>query len=102
MIVGKEQSHHGRLQHRHLGNEKIARVPIGEQGTSFFDISMSLYMVYHTECTLQQYNQTEKTLKWYSIAVLRELCVKRAIQVDLGGSRRLKRPYIDALLIYVR
>ena len=63
---------------------------------------MSLYMIDHAEPALWQHDQTEKTLKQYSIAVLRELCVERAIQVDLGVSRRLKRPYIDALLVYVR
>ncbi len=84
------------------GMRKLPESLIGEQGTSFFDISMSLYTIYHTEHALQQHNQTEKTLKQYSIAVLWELCVKRAIQVDLGVSRHLKRPYIDALLVYVR
>lgn len=63
---------------------------------------MSLYTIYHAERALREHNQTEKTLKWYSIAILRELCVKRAIQVDLGVSRPVKRPYIDALLVYVR
>jgi hypothetical protein len=63
---------------------------------------MSLYMIDHAEPALWQHDQTEKTLKWYSIAVLRELCVERAIQVDLGVSRHLKRPYINALLVYVR
>jgi len=58
--------------------------------------------LYHAERALRQHDQTEKTLKWYSIAVLQELCVKWAIQVDLGMSRRLKRLYIDALLVYVR
>jgi hypothetical protein len=85
-----------------LGTRKSPESLIGEQGTSFFDISMSLYTIYHAEHALRQHNQIEKTLKRYSIAVLRELCVKRAIQVDLGVSRRLKRPYIDALLVYVR
>ena len=45
---------------------------------------MSLYMIDHAEPALWQHDQTEKTLKQYSIAVLRELCVERAIQVDLG------------------
>jgi hypothetical protein len=63
---------------------------------------MSLYTIYHAERALRQHDQTEKILKRYSIAVLWELCVKRAIQVDLGVSRHLKRPYIDALLVYVR
>jgi len=85
-----------------LRMRKLPESLIGEQGTSFFNISMSLYTIYHAECALWQYNQTEKTLKQYSIAVLRELCVKQAIQVDLGMSRRLKRPYINALLVYVR
>jgi hypothetical protein len=83
------------------GTRKLP-VPYRRAGHIVFDISMSLYTIYHAERALRQHNQTEKTLKRYSIAVLRELCVKRAIQVDLGVSRRLKRPYIDALLVYVR
>ena len=46
--------------------------------------------------------QSEKTLKQYSIAVLSKLCVKRGIQIEAGGWRLLKKPYIDALLTYVR
>jgi len=84
------------------GTRKLPESLIGEQGTLFFDISMSLYTIYHAEHALWQHNQTEKTLKWYSIAVLQELCVKWAIQVDLGMSRHLKRLYINALLVYVR
>jgi hypothetical protein len=41
---------------------------------------------------------TEKTLQRYSIAALQELCVKNGIEVD-NGSRRLKKPYINALLL---
>jgi hypothetical protein len=61
-----------------------------------------MYTIYHAEQVLQQQGQSDKTLKRYSIAVLRELCVKRGIQVDVGGSRHLKKPYIDALLTHVR
>lgn len=58
--------------------------------------------IYQAEKALREGIQSEKTLRQYSIAVLRELCVKRGIQADAGDSRRLKRPYIDALLTYVR
>ena len=56
----------------------------------------------HAKWALRQHNLNEKTLRRYSIAVLRELCVKCGIQVDVahvGGSRPLKKPYIDALLL---
>ena len=39
-------------------------------------MKLSMYMVDHAEQTLQQQIQSEKTLRWYSIAVLKELCVK--------------------------
>ena len=61
-----------------------------------------MYTIYHAEQAFRQHDQNEKTLKRYSIAVLQELCVKRGIQVGVGGSRRLKAPYIDALLAHVR
>jgi hypothetical protein len=57
---------------------------------------------YQAEKAFWQQGQSEKTLKRYKIAVLQELCVKRGIQVDVGGSKRLKKPYIDALLTHVR
>jgi hypothetical protein len=61
-----------------------------------------MHTIYQAEKALREHIQSEKTLKQYSVAVLRELCVKRGIQVDAGDSRRLKRPYIDALLTHVR
>jgi len=61
-----------------------------------------MYTIYHAERALRQKCQNEKVLKRYSIAVLQELCAKRGIQVDAATSRRLKKPYIDALLTYVR
>jgi hypothetical protein len=61
-----------------------------------------MYTIHHAERAIQQHDQTEKKLKRYDIAVLQQLCDKRGIQVDKGGSRPLKKPYIDALLIHVR
>ena len=73
---------------------------IGER--DILTMKLSMYTVDHAEQTLQQQIQSEKTLRWYSIAVLKELCVKRRIQVDVGYSRPLKKPYIEALLTHVR
>lgn len=56
----------------------------------------------HAEQALRQCRQDEKTLQRYSVAVLHELCAKNSIEVDKGGSRPLKKPYINALLEYVR
>ena len=61
-----------------------------------------MYTIYHAEQILQQQGQTEKTLRWYNITVLQQLCVKRGIQVDVSGLRHLKKPYIDVLLTHVR
>lgn len=62
---------------------------------------MSMYTIRHAERALRQQNQSEKTLRRYRIAVLQELCIRHSIQVDVG-SQPLKKPYIDALLAYVR
>ena len=59
-------------------------------------------MVHHAKQALWKHNSSEKTLKQYSIAILQELCIRRNIQVDHGGSRPLKKLYINALLTYVR
>ena len=59
----------------------------------------SMYTIDHAERALRKYNRNGKTLRCYSIAVLQELCDKRGIQVDVGGLRPLKKPYIDALLL---
>lgn len=45
--------------------------------------------------------QGEGTLRRYTVATLRELCVKRGIKV-IEGSRPLKMPFIEALLAHVR
>jgi hypothetical protein len=58
-----------------------------------------MYTIDRAQRALQQHNRNEKTLRRYSIAVLHELCVKHGIQVDVGSSRPLKKPYIDALLL---
>ncbi|KAI9444424.1 hypothetical protein BJY52DRAFT_1228866 [Lactarius psammicola] len=56
----------------------------------------------HAEQTLWRCRQDERTLRRYNIAILRELCAKNGIEVDEGGSKRLKKPYIKALLSYQR
>ena len=61
-----------------------------------------MYMIDHAKQTLRQCRQDERTLQRYNIAVLRELCAKNGIEVDEGGSRPLKKPYINALLSHVR
>ncbi len=61
-----------------------------------------MYMIDHTEQTLWQCCQDERTLQQYNIAILRELCAKNGIEVDEGGSRLLKKLYINALLSHVR
>ena len=55
-----------------------------------------------SERALRHHIRSEKTLRQYSITVLRELCAKRRIQVDVGCLRPLKKPYIEALLTHVR
>ncbi|KAH9083971.1 hypothetical protein EDB83DRAFT_2309840 [Lactarius deliciosus] len=57
-----------------------------------------MYTIEHAEQALRQCCQDKRTLLWYNIAVLRELCAKNGIEVDGGGSRPLKKPYIKALL----
>ncbi|KAH8979322.1 hypothetical protein EDB83DRAFT_2327161 [Lactarius deliciosus] len=57
-----------------------------------------MYTIEHAEQALRQCRQDERTLLRYNIAVLRELCAKNGIEVDGGGSRPLKKPYIKALL----
>jgi hypothetical protein len=58
--------------------------------------------IHHTEQALRQHNQNEKTLRRYRIVILQELYTQRSIQVDVGDLRPLKKPYINALLTYVR
>jgi hypothetical protein len=71
---------------------------VGDQVDPYNE-SFLMYTIDHAERALQQHNRNEKTLRCYSIAVLHELCVKHGIQVDVGSSRPLKKPYIDALLL---
>ena len=59
-----------------------------------------MYTINQAEQVLRKHNQSKKTLRRYTIAVLRELCIKHHIQVDVG-SRSLKKPYIEALLTHV-
>jgi hypothetical protein len=61
-----------------------------------------MYTIDHAEQALRQCRHDEKTLQRYSVAVLQELCAKNSIQVDEGCSRRLKKPYINAILSHVR
>lgn len=63
----------------------------------------SMYTIDHAEKAFRQCSLNEKTLLWYSVVVLSELCARRGIGVDKGPtSRPLKKPYIKALLNYVR
>jgi hypothetical protein len=77
-------------------SDKIVRCGINGQTT------FSMYTIHHAEQALRQGRQDERTLKRYTIATLRELCAKSHIQVDGEGLRRLKKPYIEALLFHVR
>jgi len=62
-----------------------------------------MYTIDHAEKALRRCGLDEKTLRRYTVAVLRELCAKSGIEVDKGStSRPLKSPYIKALLDYVR
>jgi hypothetical protein len=61
-----------------------------------------MYTIDHAERALRQRRHDEKTLQRYSIAVLQELCAKNSIEVDGGCSRRLKKPYINAIMNHVR
>lgn len=61
-----------------------------------------MYTIQHAERAFRQHPQTERALKRYSIAILKELCTKRGIQVDVSSPRHLKAPYINALLAHVR
>ena len=62
-----------------------------------------MYTIDHAENALWQCGPDKKTLQWYTVAVLNELCARRSIEVDKGStSRLLKKPYIKALLDYVR
>jgi cobalamin biosynthesis Co2+ chelatase CbiK len=58
------------------------------------------YTIHDAEQTLQYGHPDEDTLKRYSVDILQELCTRRNIKIDEDhkGLRRLKRPYIDALL----
>ena len=45
----------------------------------------------------------KRTLLWYTVAILSNLCARSGIEIDKGtSSRPLKKPYIKALLNYVR
>ena len=62
-----------------------------------------MYTIGHAEKALRQCGQDEKTFLRYNVAVLEELCAKHGIEVDKGSnSRPLKKPFIKALLGYVR
>jgi hypothetical protein len=61
-----------------------------------------MYSIDHAKRILRQCRHDEQTLRRYSIAVLQELCAENGIDVEMRGSRHLKKPYIDALLIHVR
>ena len=56
------------------------------------------YTIHDAEKALQHGRPDEDTLKRYTVDVLQELCARHRIKVVQKGSRRLKRPYIDALL----
>lgn len=58
------------------------------------------YTIRHAEQALQYGRPDEDTLKRYSVDILQELCTRRNIKIDEDhkGLKRLKRPYIDALL----
>lgn len=60
-----------------------------------------MYTIHHAEQALRQGHQDEASLKRYTVAILRELCVRRGIKVN-EGARPLKRPYLEALLTQVR
>ena len=62
-----------------------------------------MFTIGHAEEGLEKCAQDEKTLQQYSVAVLEKLCTDKQVEVDKGSSsRRLKKPYIKALLRYVR
>lgn len=54
--------------------------------------------IHDAEKALQHGRPDQRTLKQYSVDILQELCARRRIEVVQKGSRRLKGPYIDALL----
>ncbi len=54
------------------------------------------------EQALQNGCQDGNTLKKFSVDILQELCAKRSITIVQKGSRRLKQPYIDALVHVTR
>lgn len=56
------------------------------------------YTIHDAEKALQHGHPGEDTLKRYSVDILQELCARRGLKIVQKGSRRLKRPYIDALL----
>jgi hypothetical protein len=56
------------------------------------------YTIHDAEQALQHGHPDEDTLKRYSVGILQELCARRSINIVQKGSRRLKKPYIDALL----
>jgi hypothetical protein len=58
--------------------------------------------IHDAEQALRRGRQDEKSLRRYSVAVLQELCAKCGIQVSQEHKRRLKKPYIEALLTHVR
>ena len=62
-----------------------------------------MYTIDHAEKALLQCSLNEKTLLRYTVAVLSDLCARNGIEIDKGStSRPLKKPYIKALLNYVR
>jgi hypothetical protein len=62
-----------------------------------------MYTIDHAEKALRQCGLNEKILLRYTVAVLNELCARSGIEVGKGStSRPLKKPYIKALLDYVR
>lgn len=62
-----------------------------------------MFTIHHAEQALRQGHQDEGSLRRYTVAILRELCVRRGIKVTVNeGERPLKRPYLEALLTHVR
>ena len=56
------------------------------------------YTIHDAEQALRHGSPDEDTLKRYSVDILHELCARRSLELVQKGARRLKRPYIDALL----
>lgn len=60
------------------------------------------HTIHDAEQALQHGCPDRKTLERFSVDILEELCTTRMVEIVHKGTRRFKKPYIDALLDVTR